>query len=406
MGKKQCMMLTGLFVAVLTGFVWLNLFQNQSEPVYQGKPLGFWLKGYSGYTSITNGPSSEQADEAVRQIGTNAIPLLLRMLRAKDSSFRIWVIDLLYWQRLIRVHFSTDWDGNYQAFRGFVALGAAASNAVPAMGEILDLGVSSGSQSLTADALASLGPTARKAVPSLLRASASTNESVRGQAVLAPGRIHAEPEMVVPALVRSLNDSTFNVRHAAVIGLGGFGPRAKPAVPALVGLIEKKDIELNEPAINTLKQIDPEGAKSAVPVLIELLEHDHDLKVRRQAATALRQIGSAAVDAIPTFVRHATNDPDYVVSFTLLQALGDLHQRPELVVPALTDGLESRPDLYEPNAMVLGKFGMDAQPAFPYLARFLEYTNKNPSFQAHMRAIATNALKQIDPETAAKAGVK
>ena len=57
------------------------------EPLYQGKPLSYWLQGCIG----TN-PSSRswrQSTDAVQAIGTNAIPTLLRLLQAQDSALQV-----------------------------------------------------------------------------------------------------------------------------------------------------------------------------------------------------------------------------------------------------------------------------------------------------------------------------
>ena len=66
---------------------WQGLLER--EPVYQGKSLSFWLQGYiQGGSYIGVWPEPE-VDEAVRQIGTNAIPALLHMLRAHDSKLKL-----------------------------------------------------------------------------------------------------------------------------------------------------------------------------------------------------------------------------------------------------------------------------------------------------------------------------
>jgi hypothetical protein len=57
--------------------------------------LSYWLNNYGGhYTSVTAQLAKNQADEAVRQIGTNAIPFLLKRLQAKDSAFKLWFMRL------------------------------------------------------------------------------------------------------------------------------------------------------------------------------------------------------------------------------------------------------------------------------------------------------------------------
>src|SRR5271165_6385675 len=57
-----------------------------TEPAYQGKALRYWLKGYRVAAEEWNESTPQKADEAVRHLGTNAIPTLLTMLRARDSA--------------------------------------------------------------------------------------------------------------------------------------------------------------------------------------------------------------------------------------------------------------------------------------------------------------------------------
>src|SRR4051812_47188734 len=59
-----------LLLAVLVAIVW----PGEKEPEYQGKKLSYWLE-------ITTHEEYVEAREAVRQIGTNALPLLLKWIR-------------------------------------------------------------------------------------------------------------------------------------------------------------------------------------------------------------------------------------------------------------------------------------------------------------------------------------
>jgi len=90
MGKKRRILWAVLLVAVVAAVVWLSM--PSPEPVYQGKRLSYWLAGYdSGNYNVAHpkGPSpptQEQANEAIRQIGTNAFPALLRMLQVPNPT--------------------------------------------------------------------------------------------------------------------------------------------------------------------------------------------------------------------------------------------------------------------------------------------------------------------------------
>ena len=55
-------------------------------------------------------------------------------------------------------------------------------------------------------------------------------------------------------------------------------------------------------------------------------------------------------------------DPDENIAVTAVSTLGDLHLRPDLCIPALTDALQDGRERVEREAMtVLGKFGPEAQ---------------------------------------------
>jgi hypothetical protein len=96
--------------------------------------------------------------------------------------------------------------------------------------------------------------------------------------------------------------------------------------------------------------------------------------VRNNAVVALGHFGADAKIAVPTLVvpvlTNAVHDPSLSVRFSAIQSLG--------------------------------MFGQDAKLAVPALVEFLNTSHDDTS----VRELATNALKAIDPEAAAKAGVK
>jgi HEAT repeat protein len=141
-------------------------------------------------------------------------------------------------------------------------------------------------------------------------------------------------------------------------------------------------------------------ASSAVPNLIEI----YNAKIRQNSqvmtAVSIGAIGPAAKSAIPTLMSglKSTND---TVRWNTVWALGSIHSEPELVVPELVKLLHDPfPLARRFSAEALGKFGTNAESAVPDLTMLLS-GQRGDIYQA-----ATNALKQIDPEAAAKAGVK
>jgi hypothetical protein len=258
-----------LVVATMGGLVRQLLKPSEPEPVFQGTPLSVWL---TGFDEKSNGPRPDYraAREAVRQIGTNAIPALMRMLRAKDSALTLKLIRLVAKQPIIKIHYVPASTRNLEAAAALETLGAQAQDAVPQLIEMFDRIPSR--QSEIAIILGCIGPPAKEAIPSLLRGTNNTNSSLRADSVFALGGIHSEPGTVVPVLVQALRDPCDSVRYSAVGALLAFGTNARPAVPALIELIPRERERTITPgqhliiyawAEHALKQIDPEAAAKA-----------------------------------------------------------------------------------------------------------------------------------------------
>jgi hypothetical protein len=256
--KRYRILLVVLLVAVVGGLAWQVL--RPREPVYKGKSLSYWL----GKACVfLDGEWDGEAEDAVRQIGTNAIPTLLQMLRAKDSALTGKLLDLAEKQPFLTIRHTSAYQRNAQAARAFLILEASAKEAVPALIEIYDQNISEMSQLNTASALGSIGPAAKSAVPSLLRGMNSPDEDVRSLSIQALGEIHAEPALVVPVLVKSLQDTKSGIKCDAAEALGEFGAEAKVVAPVLLQLLTDPDSSVRDAATNALKVIDPEAAIKA-----------------------------------------------------------------------------------------------------------------------------------------------
>jgi HEAT repeat protein len=264
-----------LLIAIAGVIVWQVLREREPEPVYQGKGLRAWLREYR--LELNAGDEERVrarnlAEGAVRQIGTNAIPTLLRMLGKKDSSIVAKMVDL--WNR----HYYSipvwarhpGWYRNQAAFLnenaalGFKILGADAQQAVPALLRLYEQNISLYSQAATSRALIAIGPAAQRiAIPSFLRAAGSSNAPVREVAVCALYGVDTEPRLVVPALVDALSNTNFVIRMVAARGLGRFGTNSQRAVPPLVLLLSDPSLDVRPEVTNALKAIDPEAAARA-----------------------------------------------------------------------------------------------------------------------------------------------
>ncbi len=156
-----------------------------SEPSYEGRLLHVWLADFDLYG--TRRP--EKATEALRAIGTNALPLLTRMIRAKDSRWKSALIALNDRQSVIHFELVEARVIRYRAVEGYRILGAQARSGVAALIQIMTSELSAGVRSDVATALGSIGPDAQAAIPVLLKAADDPNPQLHRSALFALANI-------------------------------------------------------------------------------------------------------------------------------------------------------------------------------------------------------------------------
>src|SRR5438045_2270691 len=90
--RRVVMILAGMVVAgVMVALVW----PSEKEPEYGGKKLSEWLNRPLTAPVVGMQPSSE-CRHAVRQMGTNAIPVLLVWLQREPSPWRGRLTDVAF----------------------------------------------------------------------------------------------------------------------------------------------------------------------------------------------------------------------------------------------------------------------------------------------------------------------
>jgi HEAT repeat protein len=287
-----------LALAMLVAFVVLRQ-PPVREPVYQGRPLRAWLEEFDSSSGTTNYAA---AQEAIRQMGTNALPFLIPYLRAKDPPFYEQTLRLKAKLHLLRgkIDYAVFW--HRRAATACGELGPAGAPAFDAMTEaandehaasdvtaalsrmfpdsapVLTNILATGN--ITARCRAADGLTSAFSHPTieemgrtaLLNALRDPDAGVRATAASAfqfwhmSRRWDRTKEVVVAALTRALSDPSPSVRGNAATALGNFGAAAKPAVPELVKLLQDtnhypvRSGYLSERARQMLLKIDPEAA--------------------------------------------------------------------------------------------------------------------------------------------------
>ncbi|MDB6063861.1 MAG: lyase domain protein repeat-containing protein [Pedosphaera sp.] len=266
MRKRVPILFMIVAIAIVGAIAWWM--SAPKEPVYQGKRLTTWLQAYN-VTNVTSANRDlvvermKRTDEVVRNIGTNAIPTLLRLLRAKDSALKLKLIHLAQKQHWVTIRPVPARDWNGMAPRAFAQLRHDADTALPALVDIYEQNISPESRYCALEIIGHLGLPAKRIVPTLLAQASDPNQWIRLEAVSVLGEIHCEPEQVVPALMKALHDPDVSIRITAAIGLGAFGPAARQAVPALVDSLKDENRGVRARAAKSLRAIDPEAAAKA-----------------------------------------------------------------------------------------------------------------------------------------------
>jgi hypothetical protein len=214
--------------AVIAAAFW----PREKEPVYQGKKLSEWLDRYyrnSGITSNYDPAKLSEAQDAVRSMGTNAVPLLLKWMRYESPAWRkkalsafsrrnwplgktlVWLVQGSRERRAVACNMA------------FACLGDAAAPAVPELTRVAN-DPSAGYTSRAA--LYCLRLVGRAGIPSLM--GVITNSALpagfRAEAIeLFTHGVGTGPRdefLAEPALKFALSDPDLSVRAKATNALG------------------------------------------------------------------------------------------------------------------------------------------------------------------------------------------
>lgn len=163
-----------------------------NEPSYQGRKLSEWLmlwRNSWGGVGIGDGHRAE-CEEALGNIGTNAIPTLLRFLAAHDSDLKSRLIKIVNNQKIADLRLLPAGEKHLLAATGFSFLG---TNALPAM-------------------------------PALIELTNHKNSAIRIQALRSLVLIMPGNPKLLPVLTNLLHDADTAVRNDVAINLSAYYP--------------------------------------------------------------------------------------------------------------------------------------------------------------------------------------
>ena len=131
-GKKfwrACLLGTVLLFAVIS-IVYLS---TPKEPRYNGRPLSEWLDLFAD--SLPTDPDFQPSTNAIRAIGTNAIPFLIKWAQTRHSKTETAAINWLNARLPARYRISTAEQRWTRAAAGFELLGESAQSTWPLLAQ-------------------------------------------------------------------------------------------------------------------------------------------------------------------------------------------------------------------------------------------------------------------------------
>jgi hypothetical protein len=225
--RRRAMILAGLLVTAAGFLAWSLLPLPEAEPLFEGRPLGLWLKEFDGWSGYTNAP----VVRALRGMGTNAVPALVKLSLTRPTPVRSW----LWWTIESRPALKKRWGKREitpaqmlwgRADTALGILGPSARPAVPLLQEAL-ADKDSFVRARAVSALGAIGSLAEDTLPVLLSLTNDPSSGVRGNLMLSLAKIGRSPDACNSALTNGLNDRDPQVRQNAAVALahfGGFGP--------------------------------------------------------------------------------------------------------------------------------------------------------------------------------------
>jgi len=180
----------------LIGGATTSILSVGEEPMYDGKPLSYWIE----VAQQTGSPSTDDqkaAPAALRAIGEPAVPGLVKLLTHDAAMVRLRAVS----------------------------------------------------------ALLGMDPKPKAAVPALITALADSDKNVRHFSPQVLAEIGPDAAAAVPALITALKDPAMEVRHPAAMALGAIGAAAKDALPALSEALEDEDNIVREEAAAAIAKI-------------------------------------------------------------------------------------------------------------------------------------------------------
>jgi hypothetical protein len=285
-----------LVVCVLTGIGVVAFWPGEKEPQYNGKTLTEWL---TYRWKAQTDQEAWEAQDAVRHIGTNALPWLVKWMsyqppawKQKMSHWKILQVvpePLLY--RFFRQEFQRYW-----LWDAFITLAPKCNEVFPELIRVVDrwpdspweraLGTLSSLGTNGLVALHDIATNGTRVADVRCGAMGEIGSMFNQSRHRTPAELDLYKNLVVPDLMRCLDEPEIAWGAARALGNAQLAPEV--VVPALTNAMRFNDMLTRVIVAETLGRF-REQARAAIPVLVPVL-NDSDDRIRLAATNALMRI--------------------------------------------------------------------------------------------------------------------
>jgi HEAT repeat protein len=270
-----------------------------------------------------------------------------------------------------------------------LALGWIGPDALEALVEALRPGQDVVARGWAANAIGKMGPMAQPAMPQLVAAPAEEDDRIwydAGESLIAIGSAAVLP------LRRAIESDNPRLRGHAGRTLLKLEPGNRPAIRAMIKDLKHSVSAVRGDAVLALEFAGRDAAMETISPLAEALV-DEDAFVREVAARNLSDFGPQARTALPSLIK-AMGDPASEVRFYAAEALGNVGVGSEVVVDALTRGIDDEEDVRIMVVRALGRIGPAAASSVPKLKAILGEANLQGELRQSLEESLSRILKE------------
>ena len=281
--KRRRILLLLALVAVAAGvvFFWPR---GPKEPVYQGKGLSHWINQKSSFVeAMTNA----NVNNAIKAIGTNALPWLMSEFTRSESRWRSAFNRWALRHPSIGLRFGDSWDRIGTAAWGLAFLGTNAATALPTLAPYL----ADTNRGLWASV--AMGGAGELALPYLIPALTSTSRTERMNAAHGLGSAVHHSDAAIPGVVQLTQNSNVQVKVMALMALGNAKGRSELLIPVYKEALSSPDASILRVAAYSVAGMGE--VTKAVITELRLLVTNADPSVVRGASNALFRIDREAL---------------------------------------------------------------------------------------------------------------